>query len=72
MTKSHKDYLETLKIDKKSSTFGNYADDMGHISLIDITRIHDEWYKTVEKACLVAVSDASVNLDLIAEEKGAR
>lgn len=35
---------------------------MGHISLIDITRIHDEWYKTVEKACLVAVSDASVNV----------
>jgi transcriptional accessory protein Tex/SPT6 len=57
-TKQHEDYLENMKLDKKSS-------EKEQISLLELTRIHDEWYKTVSKACVVAASDVTVNLFLI-------
>lgn len=47
-----------MKLDKKSS-------EKEQISLLELTRIHDEWYKTVSKACVVAASDVTVNLFLI-------
>ena len=51
-TKQHQDYLEHQRLDKKSN-------EKEPISLLDSTRIHDEWYKTVSKACIVAASDLS-------------